>query len=295
MNDAPDTERKPRRRNRKRPRRIPNAAPGLERATVPDEPRAIAQNIAAPDDPAPYVPKGILAIENLRSESELAEDVTGLTPQQRRWWRHGGRTRRIKPEDKAKFLASLSRLPSVAAAAQSSGFTVRSWYCLRARDAAFAAEWDAAIDAGVPKLEHAAMIRAFHGTERPIFQNGKHVASELVVSDRLAEVLLRAHRPERYSEKLMVAGQVNGTVRHVHELAPATADLVRSIAGVGAPAIVDGTAEKVSEPRQITAAGLVEQMLGRGGQDGNEAGKVNGIQDVVPPDEASVGSQRKTR
>ena len=106
--------------------------------------------------------------------------------------------------------------------------------------------------------------------------------------DRLAEVLLRTHKPERYSEKLMVAGQVNGRVDHVHHLAPATVELVRSIAGVGAPAAIDGAAEKVGEPRQITAAGIVSEMLGRGGR---EATKASDPQDVAMSSATKPGDE----
>jgi len=307
---------------KKRPRRVPNPQPGFEGYRLADPvladlaskaPRKPVEASQALEQPAPdrkpplsatilasaaeaeptpdyFVPKGILAIEHLGDTKHLADDFTTFTPEQRKFWRGAkNKHRRIKDADKRAFIDELNRLPSVAGAAKKSGFTVRSWYCLRARDKSFAAEWDAAIEAGIPALEHAAMVRAFHGVERPIFQNGQRVGSELVMSDRLAEVLLRAHKPERYSEKLMVAGQVNGTVRHVHELSPATADLVRSIAGMGAPKVVDGTAERVNVPAISTAAGLVEQMLGK-------AAGAQKAQDVVPsePDnEAESGKERK--
>ena len=265
-----------------RRRFIPNAKPGYQGVTVadpvitalaakapkaktplppaddspPKAPSILAAAIEASGDaPQPiFAPKGILAIERLGDTDHLADDFTLFTPEQRKFWKGAkARHRRITDDDKRKFVQELSRLPSVAAAAKSSGFAIRTWYCLRTRDPGFKAEWDSAIEAGVPVVEHAAMVRAFHGVERPIFQNGQRVGSELVMSDRLAEVLLRSYKPEKYSEKLMVAGQVNGTINHVHHLSPALEALAGKVLELGAPTI-EGTALPTDQPPDLVAA-----------------------------------------
>lgn len=294
MTDQPLPPKK-KRTIKRRPRRIPNAAPG-HAGIVPDEPRAIAPGIHLDGDSvavAAYVPPAPVILGSLGPNADLAEDLTGLTPRQRRWWKGAAaRNRRIDDAARARYLASLAQWPDFAMAAANGGFSPRSFELLRARDPEFNAAALAAAKSSIPRVEHAARLRAFEGTLDPIVQNGQVVAYRRVFSDRLAELTLRRLDPEGYSEKLMVAGQVNGTVRHVHELAPSTAELVRSIATVGAP--IEGTAEKV-EPRQITAAGVVAEMLGRSGTTTPGEEPAEKPLDVVPADEVSVGSQRKAR
>ena len=265
---------KPKRRNKRRARRIPNARPGFEAHSVPDEPNkpppavlaagvtfdGHAVTIAA--DP-PEVDRDQAQARAVPSALSIPkrshEDITGLTPRQRKWWRHGsGKHRRITDAHKRKFLASLAKFPDVVTAAACTGFTRRSWQFLRARDPEFAAEWDAAIKAGLPVLERAMMVRGFEGTLEPVTGNGQVIAYKRVYSDRMAELIARKYDPQSFSEKLMVAGHVNGTVHHVHHLSPALETLAGRMLGLSA----DPAASSPALPAPVAAGvgSLLQQL-----------------------------------
>jgi hypothetical protein len=72
---------------------------------------------------------------------------------------------------------------------------------LRRNDKEFAKDWADAIEEATDALEAAARGRAIDGHKRPIYQGGKHVGDEIVYSDRMTEILLKAHRPEQFREK----------------------------------------------------------------------------------------------
>lgn len=256
-----DAQPKKKRTIKKRPRRIPNARPGFEALAIPDEPRPIAPGVALDGNAVvvaqPYIPPAPVILGTLGSD--LAEDLTGLTPKQRRWWKGAAsRHKRIDDAAKARYLASLAQWPDFAMAAASGGFSARSFELLRAREPEFDAAAKAAARSSVPKVEHAARLRAFEGTLDPIVQNGQVVAYRRVFSDRLAELTLRKLDPEGYSEKLMVAGQVNGTVHHVHHLSPALESLAGKMLGIGSGQVVDA----VPLPAPVGAVGqtLLEQL-----------------------------------
>ncbi|MDP2332844.1 MAG: hypothetical protein Q8M19_19325 [Reyranella sp.] len=99
------------------------------------------------------------------------------------------------------FLHFLSRSGSVTFAALQSRLDRRTVYRLRANDGQFAAQWDEALNLGIDRLQDDAMQRALNGTERHLWRNGKQVGSVLQYDNKLLQFLLRAHRPEIYSEK----------------------------------------------------------------------------------------------
>ena len=85
-----------------------------------------------------------------------------------------------------KFLAQLRLVPNVSAAARAAGFGRNAAYEWRKDDAEFAAAWDEALDEAVDGLEEVAWQRAE------------------TTSDRLMEILLKAHRGEKYVEKRLL-------------------------------------------------------------------------------------------
>lgn len=85
-----------------------------------------------------------------------------------------------------KFLAQLRLSPNVSAAARAGGFGRNAAYEWRKDDEEFAAAWDEALDEAIDNLEATAYERAS------------------TTSDRLAEVLLKAHRPDKYVEKRLL-------------------------------------------------------------------------------------------
>jgi len=82
------------------------------------------------------------------------------------------------------FLEELRQTCNVSHAARCAGIGRRTAYDWRDADPEFAAAWDDAEQEGVDALELAARERAIEG------------------SDKLMEILLKAHRPEKYVDRL---------------------------------------------------------------------------------------------
>ena len=83
------------------------------------------------------------------------------------------------------FLATLSDTCNVSESARKAGFSRRAAYDWREADTAFAEAWDEAEQEAADKLEKVAWERATTGQ-----------------SDRMLEILLKAHRPEKYKERI---------------------------------------------------------------------------------------------
>lgn len=98
------------------------------------------------------------------------------------------------------FLEALRRTCNVRVAAQLAGVHKATAYRHRERFPRFAERWDLAVDDAVDTLELEARRRALMGTDKPIFYQGRQVATIREYSDRLLMFLLRAARPEKYRE-----------------------------------------------------------------------------------------------
>lgn len=109
---------------------------------------------------------------------------------------------RLTPERRADFLRRLADGGNVTAAADAVGVSRDAAYKLRDRDGGFEEAWTLALDRYAAALEAELHRRVFDGVERPIFQRGELVGHELVKSDRLLEIALRARLPEKYSERV---------------------------------------------------------------------------------------------
>jgi hypothetical protein len=84
------------------------------------------------------------------------------------------------------FLGALRETCNVSHAARSAGIGRRTAYDWRDADPDFAAAWQEAEDEAVDKLEQVARDRAIDG------------------SDRMMEILLKAHRPDKYVERRLL-------------------------------------------------------------------------------------------
>jgi len=102
-----------------------------------------------------------------------------------------------------RFLRALARSPNVSAAARAAGVGRTRAYEHRAENPAFAAAWDETLEVAVDALEAAAFKRA-----------GKE-------SDQLLIFLLKAHRPERYADRLTIIRKAADEVKRAD-----TADLL---------------------------------------------------------------------
>ncbi len=94
------------------------------------------------------------------------------------------------------FIAALTRLGCVAAAAAVAGRSVRSAYRLRDRPGAesFAAAWASAAVRGRSVAQQVAIERAVHGTLVPQFRAGQFIGYRVAHNDRLLVAALGAGR-----------------------------------------------------------------------------------------------------
>lgn len=107
----------------------------------------------------------------------------------------------------ADFLRALAGTHNVAEAARSVGMSRQSAYRLRARlkGQPFDIAWEAAFQHGYDALHQAALERALHGVEIPVFQNGAQVGAFRKFDERLTCFLLgrrnlaNAQRVGRYT------------------------------------------------------------------------------------------------
>ena len=100
---------------------------------------------------------------------------------------------------RATFLETLRDTCNVSEAARKAGIGRSSVYEWRSEDAGFAAAWDEAEAEAIDNLEGKVYERALSGQ-----------------SDRLAEILLKAHRPEKYVERYRseITGKDGGPVEY---------------------------------------------------------------------------------
>ena len=94
----------------------------------------------------------------------------------------------------AKFLRVLAASHSVSIAARSVGMSRQSAYQLRARlkGEPFDLAWETAFQHSYDALHQAALERALHGVEVPVFQGGEQVGSYRKFDERLTCFLLAA-------------------------------------------------------------------------------------------------------
>jgi hypothetical protein len=92
----------------------------------------------------------------------------------------------------ADFLRALAATHNVAEAARSVGMSRQSAYRLRARlkGQPFDIAWEAAFQHAYDELAQAALERALHGVEVPVFHKGEHVGSYRRYDERLTCFLL---------------------------------------------------------------------------------------------------------
>ncbi len=110
--------------------------------------------------------------------------------------------------DSARFLAALALSGNVTRAAREAGVKRREMLKRQAEDPAFAAAMAEAQAEAIDLLEAEARRRALDGVEEPIVRGNdflRHEDGSIAVirrySDRLLELLLKAHRPELFAPR----------------------------------------------------------------------------------------------
>lgn len=103
---------------------------------------------------------------------------------------------------RAAFLEALRDTCNVRHACEAARVS-RSWaYECRERDEGFRAAWNDAVEDACDLLEAEAWRRAMKGCEKPVYQRGELVGTVIEYSDTLHLALLRAHRPEKFRERI---------------------------------------------------------------------------------------------
>jgi hypothetical protein len=170
------------------------------------------------------------AEEAWNAGAEMAAKASAFS---RTGWTPGGRARRGRPPKswRKAFLDALSRMANVRVACEVAGVSRATAYRTRADNQTFARQWDEAIEAACDRLEQEAWRRGVAGGERPVTVAGeKEMVREY--SDRMLEMLLKAHRPEKFRERYEVTTRVAGSDldREIRELVE---DLNRRVVKAG--------------------------------------------------------------
>jgi len=95
---------------------------------------------------------------------------------------------------KNKFLEILAKTPSVTVACREANVSRRTAYDHKALDPEFAEAWEDALNQGLDLLEHQLFVRGWRD------------------DTRAAEIILKAYRPERYSDKMRIEAAVAGGI-----------------------------------------------------------------------------------
>jgi hypothetical protein len=114
------------------------------------------------------------------------------------------KTRRTSRTDRARktFIATLAEFCNVSEAAREAGIGRTTAYEWREADPEFAAAWDAAEQVAADKLEREAWRRAVEGVDKPIYYQGDKIDTCKEYSDRMLEILLKGHRPEKFVDRI---------------------------------------------------------------------------------------------
>jgi|GEM_PF-6611054 len=112
------------------------------------------------------------------------------------------RPRNFTPTRQRAFLEALGRTGSTVRAADAAGIHRSTARRAAERDKDFGEQVELARQAGEALLLETCWARAVEGVEREVRYNGAVVGHELVYSDRLLELLLKAHFPEKFRERI---------------------------------------------------------------------------------------------
>jgi len=113
---------------------------------------------------------------------------------------------------KEKFIRILRDTCNVRRSADEAGInriTVTRW---RAKDESFSVAWDEALEEAKDLLEAEAWRRGVDGYDKPVTYQGEITTTYKEYSDRMLEILLKAHRPA-FRERRELTGPEGGPVQ----------------------------------------------------------------------------------
>lgn len=111
-----------------------------------------------------------------------------------------------------RFIAAIRETGNISEAVKLAKIPRSTAYQWREKDEAFAKQWDEAIEEATDTLEREARRRAIEGWDEPVFYKGAEQGRIRKYSDRLLEILLRAHRPEKFRERVQVEHEIGANL-----------------------------------------------------------------------------------
>jgi hypothetical protein len=142
-------------------------------------------------------------------------------------------------------------------------------YARRNIDAEFKVAWDKASKIGTKMMEAEASRRAFHGTEKPVYQGKELVGHVREYSDGLMMFLLRGRKPGKYRDNSKM--ELSGKIETESALSPA--DQAALLAALAEK--LDSMQEKHDNLGGPTE-GSGEEPVGAGGAGADHGGEGDG-------------------
>jgi hypothetical protein len=155
---------------------------------------------------------------------------------------------KLTPERQKEFLELFSKTGNCALSARAIGVNRNSIWYLRERDEAFDEDYKEAEAIALGLLEEEARRRALEGVERPIYQQGNLVGYERVYSDRMLEILLKAHDPQKYRDNQ--PADPGGVVINLVQF---NGEQPRALPAGPMPVTIDAKAEVVVQAPKLTS------------------------------------------
>jgi hypothetical protein len=112
----------------------------------------------------------------------------------------------VTAEKKARYLSAVGRAGTLTSGCMAAGVTHSTVYGWREHDDDFKLAEQQARNAFADNLEQEAVRRAWTGVKKPVFQQGVKVGEVTEYSDVLLIFMLKGVRPEKYRERVSVAG-----------------------------------------------------------------------------------------
>lgn len=184
------------------------------------------------DIPVESVPGGASAYEinQVRKAEFLAQEESKVAD----WRTKGRRCVSSAPTDaelQLFFSMLIQYCGNILRACEASGVD-RNWvYAERKKKGAFALDFDEAMDQAIDAMEAEAGRRAFEGNVKPIYHQGIIVDHVREYSDSLVPLLLKAHRPEKYKDRIEHSGSQSFDLNHDLMANPALKDFVLEARG----------------------------------------------------------------
>lgn len=125
--------------------------------------------------------------------------------------------RSVTAKKKELFLKNLAQSGNVTDSAKSAGWVRQRAYENRESDFVFAEAWQNAEQEYADKLEREADRRAIEGVNEPRFYEGEVCGHVRKYSDTLLIFRLKAIRPEKYRERVEVAGNPDNPLHMILE------------------------------------------------------------------------------